>query len=250
MSNMWDYRTRRGPRAMTWSGTASRQPTAPSARSTRPATTPRRPTWWWTPVPGSSARSGSSPLERSRPSTTTTTPCIVTMTKDQIKGAPDYDENDLDDDAYLKHGDYYRSSGFIPHSDQHPERTAARTRPGASRPPFPRLACSLGAMPGEGSSLVWRPLGYRRVMEAMKPRMRLAIVDDYPVVVAGVASFLAAEHIDVVETGALASVLVTSTSSCTTPSLRSTARASSSRTSSATAVARRWWSTAGTLIRG
>ena len=44
-------------------------------------------------------------------------------------------------------------------------------------------------------------------MEAMKPRMRLAIVDDYPVVVAGVASFLAAEHIDVVETGALASVL-------------------------------------------
>ena len=34
------------------------------------------------------------------------------MTKDQIKGAPDYDANDLDDDAYLKHGDYYRSSGF------------------------------------------------------------------------------------------------------------------------------------------
>ena len=44
-------------------------------------------------------------------------------------------------------------------------------------------------------------------MDATKPRMRLAIVDDYPVVVAGVASFLAAEHIDVVETGALASVL-------------------------------------------
>ena len=36
----------------------------------------------------------------------------VAMTKDQIKGAPDYDANDLDDDAYLKHGDYYRSSGF------------------------------------------------------------------------------------------------------------------------------------------
>jgi two-component system, NarL family, response regulator LiaR len=44
-------------------------------------------------------------------------------------------------------------------------------------------------------------------MEAMKRRMRLAIVDDYPVVVAGVASFLAAEHIDVVETGTLTSVL-------------------------------------------
>ena len=36
----------------------------------------------------------------------------VAMTKDQIKGAPDYDANDLDDDAYLKHGDYYRSSGY------------------------------------------------------------------------------------------------------------------------------------------
>ena len=44
-------------------------------------------------------------------------------------------------------------------------------------------------------------------MEATKPRLRLAIVDDYPVVVAGVASFLAAEHIDIVETGALTSVL-------------------------------------------
>ena len=43
-------------------------------------------------------------------------------------------------------------------------------------------------------------------MEAMKPRMRLAIVDDYPVVVAGVASFLATEHIDVVETGASTAV--------------------------------------------
>jgi len=32
--------------------------------------------------------------------------------------------------------------------------------------------------------------------------LRIAIVDDYAVVVAGVASFLAAEHIDVVETGA------------------------------------------------
>ena len=37
--------------------------------------------------------------------------------------------------------------------------------------------------------------------------MRLAIVDDYAVVVAGVASFLATENIDVVETGASSSVL-------------------------------------------
>lgn len=36
----------------------------------------------------------------------------------------------------------------------------------------------------------------------MKRTIRLAIVDDYAVVIAGVASFLAAEHIDVVETGA------------------------------------------------
>jgi len=37
--------------------------------------------------------------------------------------------------------------------------------------------------------------------------MRLAIVDDYAVVVAGVAGFLANEHIDVVETGASETVL-------------------------------------------
>ncbi len=37
--------------------------------------------------------------------------------------------------------------------------------------------------------------------------LRLAIVDDYAVVIAGVASFLAAEHIDVVETGASLPVL-------------------------------------------
>ncbi len=48
--------------------------------------------------------------------------------------------------------------------------------------------------------------GYRQAMKA-RPRIRLAIVDDYPVVVAGVASFLASEDIDVVETGALTSVL-------------------------------------------
>jgi len=37
--------------------------------------------------------------------------------------------------------------------------------------------------------------------------LRLAIVDDYAVVVAGVASFLAAEQIDVVETGAMTPVI-------------------------------------------
>ena len=41
----------------------------------------------------------------------------------------------------------------------------------------------------------------------MKPSLRLAIVDDYAVVIAGVASFLAAEHIDVVETDASMPVL-------------------------------------------
>ena len=42
----------------------------------------------------------------------------------------------------------------------------------------------------------------------MKSRpLRLAIVDDYAVVVAGVASFLAAERIDVVETGAMTPVI-------------------------------------------
>lgn len=41
----------------------------------------------------------------------------------------------------------------------------------------------------------------------MKRLLRLAIVDDYPVVVAGVASFLASESIDVVETGALTPVI-------------------------------------------
>lgn len=41
----------------------------------------------------------------------------------------------------------------------------------------------------------------------VKRVLRLAIVDDYPVVVAGVASFLASESIDVVETGAMTPVL-------------------------------------------
>jgi NarL family two-component system response regulator LiaR len=41
----------------------------------------------------------------------------------------------------------------------------------------------------------------------MRPPVRLAIVDDYAVVVAGVAALLAAEHIDVVEIGASQPVL-------------------------------------------
>ena len=41
----------------------------------------------------------------------------------------------------------------------------------------------------------------------MKPPIRLAIVDDYAVVIAGVASFLAEERIDVVETGASMAVV-------------------------------------------
>ena len=41
----------------------------------------------------------------------------------------------------------------------------------------------------------------------MKRALRLAIVDDYPVVVAGVAAFLASEGIDVVETGTLMPVV-------------------------------------------
>jgi NarL family two-component system response regulator LiaR len=41
----------------------------------------------------------------------------------------------------------------------------------------------------------------------MRPPLRLAIVDDYAVVIAGVASFLAAERIDVVETGASSPVI-------------------------------------------
>jgi len=44
-------------------------------------------------------------------------------------------------------------------------------------------------------------------MTAMQRPLRLAIVDDYAVVVAGVASFLGAEHIQVVETGATTPVI-------------------------------------------
>lgn len=41
-------------------------------------------------------------------------------------------------------------------------------------------------------------------MEPVERPIRLAIVDDYAKVIAGVASFLADERIDVVETGASA----------------------------------------------
>ena len=44
-------------------------------------------------------------------------------------------------------------------------------------------------------------------MDPVKRPLRLAIVDDYAVVVAGVAAFLAAERIDVVETGAMTPVI-------------------------------------------
>src|ERR1700754_72027 len=44
-------------------------------------------------------------------------------------------------------------------------------------------------------------------MRERKHPLRLAIVDDYAVVVAGVASFLQAEDIDVVETGATLPVI-------------------------------------------
>jgi DNA-binding NarL/FixJ family response regulator len=44
-------------------------------------------------------------------------------------------------------------------------------------------------------------------MDPVKRPLRLAIVDDYAVVVAGVAAFLEAERIDVVETGAMTPVI-------------------------------------------
>ena len=45
------------------------------------------------------------------------------------------------------------------------------------------------------------------MVPAVDRPLRIAIVDDYAVVVAGVASFLADEHIDVVETGASRQVI-------------------------------------------
>ena len=50
--------------------------------------------------------------------------------------------------------------------------------------------------------------------------LRLAIVDDYPVVVAGVASFLAIERINVIETGTMSPVIQMSISSSMTRSVR------------------------------
>lgn len=47
-----------------------------------------------------------------------------------------------------------------------------------------------------------RGVTYGVTMEPSKSPLRLAIVDDYAVVVAGVSAFLAAERIDVIETGA------------------------------------------------
>lgn len=44
-------------------------------------------------------------------------------------------------------------------------------------------------------------------MEQQRGRLRVAVVDDYAVVVAGVASFLAEEAIDVIETGATMPVI-------------------------------------------
>ena len=79
--------------------------------------------------------------------------------------------------------------------------------------------------------------------------LRLAIVDDYAVVIAGVASFLAAERIDVVETGAMTPVISDVDIVLYDTFGQIQASASIWRTSSATA-ARRWSSTAGTSSRG
>jgi hypothetical protein len=72
-----------------------------------------------------------------------------------------------------------------------------------------------GAPEREVSSWCWvlasgeRPDGRpdRSAVTAVKHPIRLGIVDDYPVVVAGVASLLAGERIDVVETGTLLPVI-------------------------------------------
>ena len=78
--------------------------------------------------------------------------------------------------------------------------------------------------------------------------LRLAIVDDYPLVVAGVASFLAVERIDVVETGTMSPVITDVDIVLYDTFGQITVSASICRTSSATA-ARRWSSTAGILNR-
>ena len=88
--------------------------------------TPRPPTWLWTPALDLRQ-------EAAHPRRDVTSVdhddhnVFVAMTKDQIKGAPDYDANDLDDEAYLKHGDYYRSRLLIGLASR-AGGTAARTR--------------------------------------------------------------------------------------------------------------------------
>ncbi len=103
----------------------------------------------------------------------------------------------------------------------------------------------------EGDVEVEREL-YRRVparvcvglacdqMTSTQPPLRLAIVDDYAVVVAGVASFLKAERIEVVETGATTPVIsdVDIVLYDTFGQVQGTG--SISRTSSATAAAPKW----------
>ena len=99
---------------MTWSGTTSRPPTAPSGKidkasvdtSTAYLVVDTGP-WIFGKKPGSSPPGRSTSV-----ATNDHNVPHLAMSKDQIKGAPDYDANDLDDEAQLKHGDYYRSSGF------------------------------------------------------------------------------------------------------------------------------------------
>ena len=72
----------------------------------------------------------------------------------------------------------------------------------------------------------------------MNRPIRLAIVDDYAVVIAGVASFLAEERIDVVETGASLPVITDVDIVLYDTFGQCRARTSTSRTSSATAARR------------
>ena len=85
-------------------------------------------------------------------------------------------------------------------------------------------------------------------MNTARARLRLAIVDDYAVVVAGVAAFLADEQIDVVETGASKAVVSDVDIVLYDTFGQVQGAASTSRTSSATAAPRSS-STAGTSSR-
>ena len=82
----------------------------------------------------------------------------------------------------------------------------------------------------------------------MNRPIRLAIVDDYAVVIAGVASFLAEERIDVVETGASLPVISDVDVVLYDTFGRCRARTSTLNTLSAIA-GRRSLSTAGTFVR-